>query len=412
MPTDHSSNMDAELYYVTNRRHRGDDQWAPDSYGNEPSCCGTENLRFGKVLLPYDRKDVLTHLASDSGFGKGDGGSLARYLAGQAGKARIRAFEETLREDEHDATQPKERFGSTVALNGLQQSMDQGCDILIFVHGFSVNWWNAVASALSLEFMLNRVRGNPVRVVLFTWPSDGTKIPWWSYFSDRNDARASADAVGRALLKLRDYLIEARIRSRTSQQAPCRGGIHLLCHSMGNYVLQCALRRIREFSAGGKLPRIFDHIFMCAPDVADDVFERGKPMERLPEMARTVTIYHNKGDLSMPVSDYTKGNTDRLGWGGPSRPADLDGRVHAVDCSPIVRGPVEHSYYRCGVVNSDIRQCIDDVAPDDATRYREPIRHGWPNVWRMHGDDSGSGRAPLGRPGAPTRDPGGPVAPE
>ena len=71
------------------------------------------------------------------------------------------------------------------------------------------------------------------------------------------------------------------------------------------------LSRIREFSTDGKLPRIFDHIFMCAPDVADDVFERGKPMERLPEMARTVTIYHNRGDLSMPVSDYTKGNTDR-----------------------------------------------------------------------------------------------------
>lgn len=181
---------------------------------------------------------------------------------------------------------------------------------------------------------------------------------------------------------------------------------------MGNYVLQCALRRIREFSTGGKLPRIFDHIFMCAPDVADDVFERGKPMERLPEMARTVTIYHNKGDLSMPVSDYTKGNTDRLGWGGPSRPADLDGRVHAVDCSPIVQGFVEHSYYRCGVVNSDIRQCIDDVAPADSTRNREPIRHGWPNVWRMRGDDTDSGRTTLGRTGAPTRDPSGPVTPE
>jgi len=385
--------MNAELYYVTNRRHRGDDRWAPESYGNEPSCSGTENLRFGRVLLPYDRDDVLTHLGSDSGFGKGNGGSLARYLAGQAGEARIKAFEETLQENENDVTQPKSQFGSTAALKGLQQAMDQGCDILIFVHGFSVDWWSAVASALSLKFMLNRVRGRRVRVVLFTWPSDGAKIPWWSYFSDRNDARASADAVGRAFLKLRDYLVEARIRSRPARQAPCDGSIHLLCHSMGNYVLQCALRRIREFSTDGKLPRIFEHIFMCAPDVADDVFERGKPMERLPEMARTVTIYHNRGDLSMPVSDYTKGNTDRLGWGGPSRPADLDGRVHAVDCSPIVRGFVEHSYYCCGLVNADIRQCIDDVAPEDPVRNRDPIRHGWPNVWRMRMDDAGARRA-------------------
>ena len=170
--------MHAELYYVTNRRHRGNSQWAPDSYGNEPSCSGTENLRFGRVLLPYDRDDVLPHLGSDSGFGKGNGGSLAKYLAGQARKARIRAFKETLEANKNDATQDKSRFGSTAALKGLQEAMDQGCDILIVVHGFSVDWWDAVASALSLEFMLNRVRGKPVRVVLFTWPSDGTKIPW------------------------------------------------------------------------------------------------------------------------------------------------------------------------------------------------------------------------------------------
>ena len=400
--------MNAELYYVTNRRHRGNNQWAPDSYGNESSCSGTENLRFGKVFLPYDRDDVLPHLGSDSGFGKGDGGSLARYLAGQAGKARIQAFRETLEANKNDATQDKSRFGSTAALKGLQEAMDDGCDILVFVHGFSVDWWTAVASALSLEFMLNRVGGKAVRVVLFTWPSDGKKIPWWSYFSDRNDARASADAVGRAFLKLRDYLIEARVRNRPAQQAPCDGSIHLLCHSMGNYVLQCALRRIREFSTDGKLPRIFDHIFMCAPDVADDVFERGKPMERLPEMARTVTIYHNRGDLSMPVSDYTKGNTDRLGWGGPSRPADLDGRVHTVDCSPVVQGFVEHSYYRCGLVNADIRQCIDDIAPDDPARNRDPIRHGWPNVWRMRMGDAGSDHVALDLPGTPARAPDGP----
>ena len=380
---DTCSNVDAELYYVTNRRHRGDDQWAPDSYGSEPSRSGIENLRFGKVVLPYDHDDVQAHLTRDCGFGNGDGGSLAKYLARRAYEAHITAFKERLEAREEDVTQPKERFGSTVALAELQHAMNQGCDILMFVHGFGVDWWSAVASALSLELMLNWKQDKRVRVVLFTWPSDGTKIPWWSYFSDRNDAKASADAVGRAVLKLRDYLIEARRLSLAEGHARCDGSIHLLGHSMGNYVLQCALRRIQEFSTGGKLPRVFDHIFMCAADVADDVFERGKPMERLPEMARTVAIYHNKGDLAMPISDYTKGNTDRLGWGGPSRPADLDGRVHAVDCSPIVQGLVEHSYYNCGLVNADIRQCIDDVALEDPRRNRYPVRHGWPNVWRM-----------------------------
>ncbi len=100
-------------------------------------------------------------------------------------------------------------------------------------------------------------------------------------------------------------------------------------------------------------------------------------------MAEQVTIYHNKGDLAMPISDYSKGNTERLGWRGASRPAELDGRVHQVDCSPVVSGLVEHSYYLCGRVNDDIRTSVDGRAPDDRARHREPVRHGWPNVWRM-----------------------------
>ena len=152
---------------------------------------------------------------------------------------------------------------------------------------------------------------------------------------------------------------------------------------MGNYVLQHALRRTREFSTSGKLPRIFDQVFLCAPDVDDDVFEEGKAFHRLPETAENVTVYHNRGDLAMPVSDYTKGNSDRLGWRGASRPGTLDGRVHQVDCSPIVSGLVEHSYYLCGRVNDDLRASVEGLRADDATRNREAVTNGWPNVWRI-----------------------------
>ena len=35
---------------------------------------------------------------------------------------------------------------------------------------------------------------------------------------------------------------------------------------MGNFVLQNAIQRISERTEGTRLPRIFDHVFMCAPD--------------------------------------------------------------------------------------------------------------------------------------------------
>ena len=155
---------------------------------------------------------------------------------------------------------------------------------------------------------------------------------------------------------------------------------------MGNFVLQNALIRAEKFSLGGRLPRIFEQVFLCAADVAAAVFQPGEVFYRLPQMARAVTIYHNRGDDTMPVSDYTRGNTDRLGWDGAERPADLPDRVHQVDCSRLVTDLIEHSYYHCGTVNEDIRQSIDGIPTDSRDRYREPARHGWPNVWRLVGE--------------------------
>lgn len=374
------------LYFVTNRRHQGRDRWQPSGYGAEFSRDGAENLRFGRVTLPYDAARVAKHIAEDTGFGTGHGGDLAAYLARQKRHATIEPFREALRKDVADTRQPDKHFGSSRLLADLRDAMRSSCDVLVFVHGFNVSWWDALASAASLELMLGSRAGTgakPVRVVLFTWPSDGRSIPYWSYFSDRGDAESSGAALGRAFLKLRDSLVEMRRQDRRADEAPCRQSIHLLCHSMGNYVLQNALRRTKAFSVAGKPPRLFDQIFLCAPDVADDVFDPQQPFRRLPETAEQVTIYHNRGDLAMPISDYSKGNTDRLGWRGASRPADLDGRVHQVDCSAIVSGLVEHSYYLCGRVNDDIRRSVDGLAADDAGRSRAAVGHGWPNVWRL-----------------------------
>ncbi len=386
----------AELYYVTNRRHIGPNRWKPKGYGSEPSKDGEENLRFGLLKTSYDKSKVTQFLNEDCGFGNGNGEKLSDYFSENLQKTEsgtsIEAFPEKLKKEQNEYKQTDRKLGSARTFGELQELMNGGCDVLIFIHGFNVDWWESVASALSLQFMLNRDRvddkamgeSKPVLVVLFSWPSDGRAIPYWSYFSDRSDAIISGYAIGRGFLKLRDELIDARQRGRQNGDDPCHQSIHLLCHSMGNFVLQNAMVRVAEYSVRGKPPRIFDQIFLCAADVADDVFEPGEPMRRLPQMARNVTIYCNRGDLAMPVSDYTKGNTDRLGWNGADRPADLDSRVHQVDCSDIVTGVVEHSYYHCGRVNDDIRRSIDNIPPDSESRHRKPLRHGWPNVWRLY----------------------------
>lgn len=151
---------------------------------------------------------------------------------------------------------------------------------------------------------------------------------------------------------------------------------------MGNYALQNTIERIYDHTPGSALPRIFEHIFMCAPDVDDNVLEPEKEMGRVHELARSVSVYHNMGEMAMYVSDYTKGNPERLGHNGAARPTLLHNKVHQIDCSPVVEGEgmVEHSYYLMGKVNEDIRQSIDGMSHDSGVRRRDQSPK-WPNVW-------------------------------
>jgi esterase/lipase superfamily enzyme len=132
---------------------------------------------------------------------------------------------------------------------------------------------------------------------------------------------------------------------------------------MGNYVLQNALQRIFDFSPGNQLPRLFDHVFLCAPDIDDDALEADKPMARVHQVAQAVAVYHNANDTALKISDYTKGNPDRLGQRGAARPQALHQKIQQVDCAPLVTGLTQHSYYTNGLVARDIRLALQGVLP-------------------------------------------------
>lgn len=375
------------LFYATNRAHEGDDRWHPTGYGRKFSDDGAENLRFGRLTIHTDENQTAGFLGTNVGFGSGDGEALAGYLAGLASQAVIEPYREQIDPTLSDRAQKDVKLGSLAMFADLQAAMLQNCDVLVYIHGFDVSWKAAVGNALALQEMLNGPSptepAQRVLVVLFTWPSDGMALPFVSYKSDRTEAAASGGAVGRAMLKLRDFLHAVQAQARQPGGPPaCEQDLHLLCHSMGNYVLQNALPRIDQFTPGTALPRIFENIFLCAPDVDDTVLEPGQPMATLHELARGVTLYHNRGDLAMYVSDYTKGNPDRLGTAGAARPAELHNKVSQVDCTPVVKGFVEHSYYMDGWVNRDIRLSIAGLAPDDPQRRRRRSADA-ANLWQL-----------------------------
>lgn len=357
------------LYYATNRAHEGEDRWYPDGYGTSFSSDGMENLRFGWLELEADDAKLAAALAKDTGYGIGDGNALVKYLTPLVEDARIEAYKEAIDRDKSDAVQPDAKFGSKAMFAELQKDMQKRSDVLVYIHGFNVSWADAVASALALQIMANRDGigddAQKTTVVLFTWPSNGSAMPYVAYKSDRSEAKGSGYAFARGMLKLRDHLAQLG-------GFDCGQDLHLLCHSMGNYVLQNALERMREFSPGPALPRLFEYVFLCAPDVDASVLEPGQPLGDLHELARTVSVYHNTGDAALRISDYTKGNPDRLGSYGAARSAVLSDKVEQIDCSAIVGGLVEHSYYLDGRVADDILMSIDGFAPEDDRRTRAP----------------------------------------
>ncbi|MFZ2268910.1 MAG: alpha/beta hydrolase [Azonexus sp.] len=375
-----------KLFYATNRHHLGDDLH-PDGYGAKFSDDGMENLRFGVLSVDAADARIRKFLKADAGpLGRGDGEMLSDYLAGCAKSASITTYPESISRDIAEVAQKDAKLGSRAMFEDLMTVMEASSDVLIYIHGFNVAWHQAVGGALALQLMQNNsVQRDPAQtltVVLFSWPSDGAALPWVSYKSDRSEAAGSGGAVGRGLLKARDFLVGLRDRARAGGRQLCGQDIHLLCHSMGNYLLENALARLCDFSPGNALPRLFEHVFLCAPDLDDDALEAGKGLCRINQVARQVTLYYNRHDKAMYISDYTKGNPERLGHNGAAHPAQLHNKIHQVDCTPVVSDFTGHSYYLSGNVNADIRLSIDGRHQDDPLRQRQ--RSGaLDNCWEM-----------------------------
>lgn len=374
-----------KLYFATNRRHKGSDRWKPKRYGKNFSDDGRQNLRFGELTVNADDAKVNNFLAEKIHNRIGNGEDLADYLTRQAKRANISAYDDpTTRTSEKV---PYEEHSSVAMFRDLKANMEKVADVVIYIHGFNVSWEKSVGSALALQYMLNKrtetdSNQKHVIVVLFSWPSDGNMKPYVAYFNDRDDAEGSGLSVGRGLLKLRDFLATLLMKATDERNRLCNQEIHLLCHSMGNYVLQNAVKKLIEDECKNHLPRLFQHIFLCAADVDDDVLEINQHLARLKEMCKYISIYYNTGDVAMYIADYTKFQPERLGHSGCAHLSMMHNKIHQIDCSHIVNGFTEHSYYLWATVNNDIRLSILGVPFNDNNRSRKQSAS-QPNIWEM-----------------------------
>lgn len=321
-----------KVYFGTNRKPNR--KTAPNDFGRGFSDAGLASLRFGMAEVTGEMFDTYD-----------------LYLAPE----RLRKDAERKIKDGKGSI-----LGSLNVFERVRQKMvAHARDTVVFIHGYNVSFKEALTSAACLKRNFSTDAGGPgINVVLFSWPSDGSMMPYIAYANDRQDAAASGPAFGRGLLKLTDFL-----RGSTSEEA-CNQRIHLVAHSMGNYVLRHTVQEIVAHSSGHPV-RIFDQVFLMAADEDDDAFEHDYKLKPLPRLAKRVNVYFNNNDRAMAVSDKTKGNPDRLGEGGPRVPRDIPGKVTLIDCTPVVEDIVGHSYYLDNpTVVADMRKVLVGTPSD------------------------------------------------
>ena len=322
-----------KIFFGTNRKPNR--KINPDDFGSGFSEDGLANLRFGMAEVSGDDFDQIElYLAAEKL--KVD---YKRKVKGASGSV----------------------LGSKNVFNRVRDKMlHHQRDTVVFVHGYNVSFADALASAARLKQNFSTANNGPgINVVLFSWPSDGSMMPYIAYGNDRQDAAASGPAFARGLLKLAEFL-----RGSTPEDA-CDHQLHLVAHSMGNYVLR---HTVQEFvsQSSGRPVRLFDQVFLMAADEDDDAFELSYKLQPLPRLAKRVNVYFNNKDRAIAVSDKTKGNPDRLGDDGPRVPRGIPGKVSLIDVTPVVSGLVQHSYFLDSPrVVDDMKQALTGVASQE-----------------------------------------------
>ena len=287
-------------------------------------------------------------------------------------------------------------LGSNTIFDAIRNDMaEEKRPAIAFIHGFSNSFVDAIERAgWNLVFL-----GVDANMFVFTWPSVasaiGIPLPYNDYEHDRGTAAASGPAVARTIRRLHDYV------DQLNREERCDQSIHLLCHSMGNYVLRNALQALMRLPDPGSAPagdvrsmmalstdapdpsvlrRSFDKIILAAADEDSDAFDDPLKLKYLPRIGQSVTVYHNRRDWVLnTLSAVTKFNGPRLGNDGPDNMGSISDKVAAIDVTNVDNfgnDPESHQYYRLiPVVGKDIAAVLKGT-PQNAIANRTPAGSG------------------------------------
>ena len=338
------------MFLITNRvLHTGES--GLDVFGKRPNPRGPNELRIVEANEDGTEVSVLDELLDDSELDR---------LEQRYGFAvdRDRNWYVSLR----------------VACELFDGARRKSTPLLLYVHGYNNDMGDVLRSAHEIQ------RRYEVLVIPFSWPANGggPVTGAASYLSDKDDARASATALQRAVEKVHCYhrlLTEGtqrRLWQRAQEDHPddherahavfaaqmaneCRVSLNLLCHSMGNYVLKHA-----ERPTGSSLRKLtFDNIVLLAADVNNA--GHAEWIDEIPVRNRMYVVI-NEGDWALKWARLKPGDEQLARLGHHLR--NLTARTaHYVDVTAADGVGEEHSYHLGPAVdqNPSLRAMFDTM---------------------------------------------------
>ena len=203
-------------------------------------------------------------------------------------------------------------------------------DVLIFIHGYAYDFDEELQSILELKKMYIDNQSSPVNHILFiSWPASSSVFPL-TYFDDK----ASSINSGNSLLRLFYFYIQFMKDIFSDKDlTPCHQRIHIIAHSMGNRLLQSMLYSLKTEN----ITRVIDQVILLSADVSFRVFEESEEsFVKLPKLANRVTVYVNRKDAVLGISQFSKNIlSPRLGKMGPSGFSKITDMISVIDCTDV-----------------------------------------------------------------------------
>ena len=199
----------------------------------------------------------------------------------------------------------------------LVEDPDTADEAVLFVHGFNVNFAEAVLRQAQMQHDLDRHEA----AVLFSWPSAASAR---QYLYDRESALFSRPAL--------ETTIAALAASNAKQ-------FNLVAHSMGAFLAMDTFAQMMRLGYD-EVQRKINVIILLSPDIEVDVFkEQARPVL---ERGVPIIVFTSRRDQALWLSALIRGEQDRLG--SVRDEAELDGLpVTVYDVTEVRAGdPLDH----------------------------------------------------------------------